>query len=98
MGVVITIVPGGIIFDATGLPGAGTAFARKYFRPINTVNFISLFNDRVIASSVLSEDFNLTIIPTQNSYPVKSINGVPMTTLEEIYTHLTTAVSNASKL
>jgi len=86
--VTITTLSNGILFDTSTLPGSGVVFARKYFRPKNYpgVNFVSLYNHKVIASSTVGEDFNLTLNGADSTFPVGSVNGVTPTTLDELFT------------
>jgi len=83
----ITTRPNGILFDTSTLPDTGVAFARKYFRPKNypSINFVSLYNHKVIGSSITGEDFNLTLNGAEGSFPVSSINGIEITTLDELF-------------
>lgn len=87
--VTITTRPNGILFDTSVLPGTGVAFARMYFRPKNypSINYVSLYNHKIIGSSVTGEDFNLTLNGAEGSFPVSSINGTPITTLDELFTN-----------
>lgn len=85
----IITIDTGILFDSSTLPGAGTKFALKYFRPKNypNINFISLFSDKIQGSSVVGEDFTLTLdggIP--GSYPIGLVNGVGVTSLDDLFT------------
>ncbi len=84
----IITIDTGIMFDSSALPGAGGKFALKYFRPKNypNINFISLFSDRILGSSVLGEDFTLTLdgsVP--GSYPISKVNDIAVTSLDDLY-------------
>jgi len=85
----IITIDTGILFDSSTLPGAGVKFALKYFRPKNypNINFISLFNDKIQGSSILGEDFTLTLDGAiTGSYPVGLVNGVAVTSLDDLFT------------
>ena len=72
MNVVITKLTNGILYDSSGLIGAGTVKAKKMFTPNNypSINNITLFDDRVIVTGALGRQFELTINGANNSFPV----------------------------
>ena len=86
--VIITVNSNGFIFDASALSGAGETFSKKIFYPFNSIASISMFNDRVVGTDLLGKNYEMTIIPTANMYPVSSVGGVAVTTIEELYNEL----------
>lgn len=87
MGIIITKTTNGIVFDTTGLPGSGTAFAIKKFIPDNYPNMddILLYNDRVVANSASGTSYSLNLDGSQSAYPVSEISGVPITSLSQLF-------------
>ena len=53
----------GIIFDTTSLPGTGTVFAKKMFRPKHypSIETIALWSDKIVGTSSNGNDFNISI-------------------------------------
>jgi hypothetical protein len=90
----ITTLSTGILFDNSLLPGAGTKFAKKYFRPKNfpNINFVSLFDTYVIGSSAMGEDFILTLDGSNNSYPISEINTENVNNLDDLFTKFINAL------
>jgi hypothetical protein len=85
--IVVTTLPNGILFDTTTLPGSGTEFAHKMFRPKNypSIELVSLYSDRIVGTSSSGQDFDITLDGSNNSYPITNINGVIVNTLEELF-------------
>jgi hypothetical protein len=90
----ITTLSTGILFDNSLLPGEGTKFAKKYFRPKNfpNINFVSLFDTYVIGSSAMGEDFILTLDGSNNSYPISEINTENVNNLDDLFTKFINAL------
>ena len=85
--VVINKLANGIMFDASSLPGAGDKFASKKFVPSNfsNVDTVMLYNDRVVANSAYGESYSLNLNGSEGAYPVSTIDGTPVNTLEELF-------------
>jgi hypothetical protein len=77
----------GIIFDTTSLQGSGVAFAKKMFRPRHypSVETVALWSDKIVGTSSNGNDFNISINGSNQSYPISHANGVPVTTLDELF-------------
>lgn len=87
MGVKITKVVNGILFDTTGLPGSGQKFAKKKFIPkdFGNINDVLLYDDRVVATDTTGTTYVLNLTGSENAYPISHIEGNPVTTIEDTF-------------
>jgi len=96
MGMTIIKTANGIVFDTTGLPGSGTAFAIKKFIPDNypNVDDVLLYNDRIVANSAAGTSYSLNLDGSQSAYPVSEIAGTPIESLEQLFDVFTSIMTN----
>lgn len=90
----LTSTGSGYLFDVTMIPGNGGEFASKVYYPFNSISSIMLYDDRVVGIDFLGRNFDLTITPKANCYPVSSVGGVPVTTLVELYDAMIALIPN----
>lgn len=83
----ITTRSNGVLFETTGIPNSGITFAKFMFKPKNypSIEKISMFNDKIIGTSLSGEDFNLTLNGSNQSYPISVVNGSTVTSIEDLF-------------
>lgn len=84
----ITKISNGIQFDTTELSGSGVDIAKKFFIPISKIESISLFTDKVIGKDSLGTDWNMNLDGSEGSYPIATIEGIAVSTIDDIYEKL----------
>ena len=89
----ITRAGNGILFDTSSMTGSGIDFSKKFFIPIVAIESIALYSDRVVGKDSLGTDWNMTITGVNNSYPISTVGGVTVTTVDEIYNEVLNMVS-----
>lgn len=94
MGVKITKIGNGVLFDMSEITESGASFPKKNFLPLTSIADIKLYDTKVVGYDISGDNWDMDILGNNASFPISEVGGVTPTSIDDLYDKLITLVSS----